>query len=67
MKTSDIHPVQQYAVLGKATARVKVAGKPGRVRVGEAKRVLPGAQVIDARARPADSENGDELPWSGGG
>ena len=38
-----------------------------RDTIGEAKRVFPGAQVVDARVRPADWENGDALPWSGGG
>jgi len=38
-----------------------------RDTIGEAKRVFPGAQEIDARVRPVDSEIGDELPWSGGG
>ena len=34
-----------------------------RDTIGEAKRVFPGAQVVDVRVRPADWENGDELPF----
>ena len=35
-----------------------------RKTIGEAKRVFPGAEVIDARVRPADWKNGDDLPWA---
>ncbi len=37
-----------------------------RDTIGEAKRVFPGAQVVDARVRPADWEKGDDLPWAAG-
>ena len=35
-----------------------------RDTIGEVKRVFPGAQVVGARVRPANWENGDELPWA---
>ncbi len=38
-----------------------------RDTIGEAKRVFPGAEVVDVRVKPADWETGDELPWAGGG
>ena len=44
-------------------ARVIVAH---RDTIGEAKRVFPGAEVIDVRVKPVDWKNGDEIPWAGG-
>ena len=35
-----------------------------RDTIGEAKRVFPGAEVIDARVRPVNWEHGDDLPWA---
>ncbi len=34
-----------------------------RDTIGEAKRVFPGAEVVDARVPPVDRAKGDELPW----
>ncbi len=35
-----------------------------RDTIGEAKRVFPGAEVIDVRVRAADRNKGDDLPWA---
>ncbi len=35
-----------------------------RDTIGEAKRVFPGAEVIDVRVRPVDWDKGDDLPWA---
>jgi len=37
-----------------------------RGTIGEAKRVFPGAEVVDVRVKPVDWENGDELPLGAG-
>ena len=35
-----------------------------RDTIGEAKRVFPSAEVVDARVPPVDWDKGDDMPWA---